>query len=314
MLAHISSRERLVLTLRFGEDLTQAEIGERIGVSQMQVSRLIRQALARLRAGLAERPAARRSRRPTGSDIAGCAVATSRSQLNAYRLTTVPTLFDASVNVDGDAELRTGQHAREAVQRGQLQDACTSTISTARPRAHLHEALLPADEEEVAFDELVQGYELAPERYVVIEDEELAALAPEFTRTIEIEDFVELEEIDRIYLDQPYHMVPNRGGAKSYHLLLHAMQETGKVAIARVVLRSRERLVAIRPLEDVLLMTTMNFGDEVRDTSELRELRRGADADVASASSTWPAGSCSRSPSRLTSPATTTPIARPCSS
>lgn len=130
----------------------------------------------------------------------------------------------------------------------------------------------PVDDQEVAFDELVRGYEIAPERYVVIEDEELAALAPELTRTIEIEDFVELEEIDRIYLDQPYHVVPNRGGAKSYHLLLRAMQETGKVAIARVVLRSRERLVAIRPLQDALLMTTMNFGDEVRDTSELREL------------------------------------------
>jgi len=130
----------------------------------------------------------------------------------------------------------------------------------------------PVDDEEVAFDELVRGYEIAPERYVVIEDEELAALAPEFTRTIEIEDFVELEEIDRIYLDQPYHVVPNRGGAKSYHLLLRAMQDTGKVAIARVVLRSRERLVAIRPCGDALLMTTMNFGDEVTPTSELREL------------------------------------------
>jgi DNA end-binding protein Ku len=130
----------------------------------------------------------------------------------------------------------------------------------------------PVDDAEVAYDELVRGYEIAPERYVVIEDDELAALAPEFTRTIEIEDFVELDEIDSIYLDQPYHVVPNRGGAKSYHLLLRAMQETGKVAIARVVLRSRERLVAIRPLDDALLMTTMNFGDEVRDTSELREL------------------------------------------
>ena len=77
-----------------------------------------------------------------------------------------------------------------------------------------------ADEEEVAYDELVRGYELAPERYVVVEDDELAAIAPEFTRTIEIEDFVELEEIDRIYFDQSYHMVPNNGGAKSYHLLL----------------------------------------------------------------------------------------------
>jgi DNA end-binding protein Ku len=128
------------------------------------------------------------------------------------------------------------------------------------------------DEEEVAFDELVRGYEIAPERYVVIEDEELAALAPEFTRTIEIEDFVELEEIDRIYLDQSYHVVPNRGGARSYQLLLHAMRETGKVAIARVVLRSRERLVVVRPREGALLMTTMSYGDEVHSTSELREL------------------------------------------
>ena len=91
-------------------------------------------------------------------------------------------------------------------------------------------------------------------------------------RIAEIEDFVELEEIDRIYFDQSYYMVPNKGGAKSYQLLLQAMSETGKVAIARVVLRSRERLVAIRPRDEALLMTTMNFGDEVQPTSELREL------------------------------------------
>ena len=129
-----------------------------------------------------------------------------------------------------------------------------------------------ADEQEVAYDELVRGYEIAPERYVVVEDDELAAIAPEFTRTIEIEDFVELEEIDRIYLDQSYHVVPAHGGAKSYHLLSDAMLHTGKVAIARVVLRSRERLVAIRPCEGALLMTTMHYGDEVHSTSELREL------------------------------------------
>ena len=95
----------------------------------------------------------------------------------------------------------------------------------------------------------MRGFEIAPERYVVMEDDELAAIAPEFTHTIEIEDFVELEEIDRIYLDQSYHVVPDRGGAKSYRLLLHAMRETEKVAIARVVLRSRERLVVVRPRE-----------------------------------------------------------------
>jgi DNA end-binding protein Ku len=129
-----------------------------------------------------------------------------------------------------------------------------------------------ADGEEVPFEEIVKGYELAPERYVVIEDAELAALAPEATRTIEIEDFVKIEEIDRIYFDQPYYIVPNRGGARSYRLLLQAMRETGKVAIARVVLRSRERLVAVHPREDVLMMTTLTYADEVNPASELREL------------------------------------------
>jgi DNA end-binding protein Ku len=129
-----------------------------------------------------------------------------------------------------------------------------------------------ADGEEVPYEEVVKGYELAPERYVVIEDAELAALTPEATRTIEIEDFVDIEEIDRVYFDQPYYIVPNRGGARSYKLLLQAMRDTGKVAIARVVLRSRERLVAVHPREDVLMMTTLTYADEVNPTSELREL------------------------------------------
>ncbi len=129
-----------------------------------------------------------------------------------------------------------------------------------------------ADGEEVPFEEIVKGYELAPERYVVIEDAELAALSPEATRTIEIQDFVEIDEIDRIYFDQPYYVAPNRGGARSYKLLLEAMRDTGKVAIARVVLRSRERLVAVHPRGEVLMMTTLNYADEINPTSELREL------------------------------------------
>jgi DNA end-binding protein Ku len=134
-----------------------------------------------------------------------------------------------------------------------------------------------ADDEEVPFSQIVKGFELAPDRYVVIEPEELAALEPAFTRTIDIEDFVELEEIDPIYLDHPYYLVPGTGGAKSYRLLLEAMRETGKVAVARIVLRSRERLVSIRPREDALLMTTMNFGDEVSAASHLREMQNVKD-------------------------------------
>ncbi len=129
-----------------------------------------------------------------------------------------------------------------------------------------------ADGAEVPYEEIVKGYEIAPERYVVIAPEELAALEPAHTARIEIEDFVELEEIDPIYFDQPYYLVPNDGGARPYRLLLETMRATGRVAIARVVLRSRERLVAIRPREDVLVMTTMNFGDEIQATENLEEL------------------------------------------
>jgi DNA end-binding protein Ku len=133
------------------------------------------------------------------------------------------------------------------------------------------------DGEEVPFGEIVKGFEIAPERYVIVEPEEFAALEPAFTRTIDIEDFVELEEIDPIYFDHPYFLVPGKGGAKSYRLLLEAMRDTGKVAIARIVLRSRERLVAIRPHGRSMLMTTMNFGDEIQSTANLRELE---EADV----------------------------------
>jgi DNA end-binding protein Ku len=129
-----------------------------------------------------------------------------------------------------------------------------------------------ADGEEVPYEDVVKGYELAPERYVVIDEAELQALAPEATRTIEIVDFVELEEIDRVYFDQPYYVVPNKGGARSYKLLLRAMAQTGKVAIARVVLRARERLVAVHPHGEVLMMTTLHYGDELNRTDELGEL------------------------------------------
>jgi DNA end-binding protein Ku len=136
-----------------------------------------------------------------------------------------------------------------------------------------------AEEEEVEYSEIVKGYEIAPGRHVVVEPEELQALEPVFTRTIEVEDFVQIDEIDAIYLDRPYFLVPSRGGARSYRLLLEAMRDTGKVAIGRIVLRSREQLVAIRPREDALMMITMNFGDEVQQPASFYELEE-ADVEV----------------------------------
>jgi DNA end-binding protein Ku len=131
----------------------------------------------------------------------------------------------------------------------------------------------PQSGEEVAYEDIVKGYELSPDRYVVIEPGELETLQPKKTKTIEIEDFVELSEIDPIYYDHPYYLAPGPGGAKPYRLLLEAMEESEKVAIARVVIRSKEALVAIRPMGgEVLEMATMLFADEVADPERLDEL------------------------------------------
>jgi DNA end-binding protein Ku len=123
----------------------------------------------------------------------------------------------------------------------------------------------PETGEEVAYENIVKGYELTRDRYVLINPDELEALDPERTRTIDIEDFVDLADIDPVYYDHPYYLAPDKGAAKAYGLLLNAMESAGKVAIARVVLRSKEQLVAIRPAGDLLMMETMIFADEVAD-------------------------------------------------
>ena len=127
----------------------------------------------------------------------------------------------------------------------------------------------PRTGEEVPYEKLVKGYEIGPDRYVVITPEELDGLAPEKTRTIDIEDFVDLDEIDPIFYDHPYYLAPDTGAEKAYRLLLDAMKESNKVAIARVVIRSKENLVAIRSRDDVLTMETLLFGDEVIEPEEL---------------------------------------------
>jgi DNA end-binding protein Ku len=131
----------------------------------------------------------------------------------------------------------------------------------------------PTSGDEVNYEDIVKGYELTKERYVVITPDELEALDPERSRTIDIEDFVDLEEIDPVYYDHPYYLVPDKGAAKAYGLLLNAMRESDKVAIARVVLRSKEQLVAIRPaFDNVLMMETMIFADEVVPPDDIDDL------------------------------------------
>ena len=138
----------------------------------------------------------------------------------------------------------------------------------------------PADGEEVAYENIVKGYEIAPDKYVVIEPEELEALDPKKTRAIEIQEFVDLEEIDPIYFDHPYYLAPDKGAAKPYRLLLQAMQDTNKVAIARVVIRQKENLVAIRATGNVMTMATMVFHDEVVPADTLDEIPDDDEATV----------------------------------
>jgi DNA end-binding protein Ku len=130
----------------------------------------------------------------------------------------------------------------------------------------------PQTGDEVPYERLVKGYELSPERYVVVTPEELDAIEPRKTRMIEIEDFVELDDIDPIYYDHPYYLVPGKGATKAYVLLLKAMEESRRVGIARVVIRSKEQLVAIRPRSGVLCMETLLFGDEVISPTDLDEV------------------------------------------
>jgi DNA end-binding protein Ku len=124
-------------------------------------------------------------------------------------------------------------------------------------------------DDEVERDEIIKAYELTPGQYVPLTKDEMAALAPEKTRAIEVQDFVDLEQIDPIYFDSPYYLGPADGAEKAYALLAKAMQASGKVAICHFVLRNKENLAAIRSDGKVLTLTTMRFADEVVPASEL---------------------------------------------
>ena len=134
--------------------------------------------------------------------------------------------------------------------------------------------------EEVAFEDIVKGYEITPERYVMIDPDELEALDPKATRTVDIEEFVDLVDIDPIYYDHSYYLAPTAGGAKAYRLLLDAMRESGKVGIGRVVIRSKQQLCALRPTGEALTLSTMLFGDEVLSPDRLDELESVNEAEA----------------------------------
>ncbi|MDN5362899.1 MAG: end-binding protein Ku [Moorella sp. (in: firmicutes)] len=125
---------------------------------------------------------------------------------------------------------------------------------------------------EVPPEEIVRGYEYEKGRYVIIREEDLAGIPADTTHSINIMDFVDLPEIDPVYFARSYYLVPGEMGQKPYTLLRQAMAETGKVAIARVTLRTRESLAAVRVYGPALVMNTMFYPAEVRAISALPEL------------------------------------------
>ena len=132
-----------------------------------------------------------------------------------------------------------------------------------------HRRVAEGTDEEVPYENIVKAYELTPGQYVPLSKDEMAALAPEKTRAIDVQDFVDIEEIDPMYFDSPYYLGPAEGAEKAYSLLAAAMESSGKAAISRFVFRNKEHLAAIRASDGVLTLTTMRFHDEVVPPSEL---------------------------------------------
>ncbi|HWC07815.1 MAG TPA: Ku protein [Solirubrobacterales bacterium] len=132
-----------------------------------------------------------------------------------------------------------------------------------------HRRVAEGTDEEVPYENIVKAYELSPGQYVPLSKDEMSALAPEKTRAIDVQDFVDIEEIDPMYFNSPYYLGPAEGAEKAYSLLAAAMESSGKAAIARFVFRNKEHLAAIRAQDGVLTLTTMRFADEVVPSSEL---------------------------------------------
>jgi DNA end-binding protein Ku len=126
---------------------------------------------------------------------------------------------------------------------------------------------------------MIRGYETAPDQYVLITDEELESVSPERSRTIEIVEFIDLKEVDPIYYDHPYYLVPSKGGEKAYQLLVEVMHRTKKAGLAKFVLAEREYLVALIPQDGALGLTTLHYSDEILPDEELSPKKGQIDAE-----------------------------------
>jgi DNA end-binding protein Ku len=160
---------------------------------------------------------------------------------------------------------------RQSVSFNQLDDRTMSRIKYKKVSA--------LDGDEVPEEHIVKGYEVSKDRYVVVDPDELEPFIPAATRTVELEEFVDLDEIDPVYFDAAYYVAPG-ATPKPYVLLARAMEDSGKVAIARFVMRNKQYTAAIRAEDGRLVMSTLVYADEVIDPADIDELQGLDDVDV----------------------------------
>jgi DNA end-binding protein Ku len=127
-----------------------------------------------------------------------------------------------------------------------------------------------ADGKEVPWEQIVKGYEYEKGKFIVLKDEDFKRADVEATQSVEILDFVELDEIDPIFFDKPYYLEPEKRGEKAYGLLREALKQSGKVGIAKVVIKTRQHLAAVKPEKNLLVLELMHFAEEIIDTKELK--------------------------------------------
>lgn len=125
------------------------------------------------------------------------------------------------------------------------------------------------DGKEVPWDQIVKGYEYEKGKYVILKEEDFQRVDIEATQTVDIQDFVDLDEIDPMFFYKPYYLEPQKGGDKAYILLRDSLKDSGKVGIAKVVIKTRQYLAGVKPEDGVLILELMHFADELADTSKL---------------------------------------------
>src|SRR5947209_10811088 len=132
-----------------------------------------------------------------------------------------------------------------------------------------YERICSVDHKPVPWDEIVKGYEYEKGEYVVLTDDDFKKVNPEATQSVDILEFVELDKIDPMYFDKPYYLEPTKQGRHAYALLREALEKAGKVAIARVVIRTKETIAAVKPSGNALVLELMHWADEMVEQSDL---------------------------------------------